>query len=133
MYEGGDRKQRAMPHEQPRGLECKSRCKTREHDPRRKHRMSREPPGYYFGKRVLLPECSCRWPSLERRVLHHLNFSHGLHQHGCWIFLRGQDYVLLHKTTTGASRTKRRNHPTSRPPIKSTGLEFELTKRTVPR
>ena len=24
--------------------------------------MSREPPGYYFGERVLLPECSSRWP-----------------------------------------------------------------------
>ena len=35
--------------------------------------MSREPPGYYFGKRVLRPECSCRWPSLERRTVH---FSH---------------------------------------------------------
>ena len=47
----------------------------------------------------------------------------------------GQDYVL-HETTAGASGflpgTRRRNHPTSRSPIKSTDLEIELTKRTVP-
>ena len=24
--------------------------------------MSREPPGYYIGKSVFLPECSGRWP-----------------------------------------------------------------------
>ena len=63
------------PHEQPRGLEYKA-GETREHDSRRKHRMSREPPGYYFGKRVLRPECSCRWPSLERRAVH-FDFSYG--------------------------------------------------------
>ena len=61
------------PHEQPRDLEYKAGVKTREHDSRREHRMSREPPEYYFGKRVLRPECSCRWPSLERRAVH---FSH---------------------------------------------------------
>ena len=37
---------------------------------------------------------------------------------------------MLHEATTGASRTRRRNHPMSRPPIESTGLELELTKRT---
>ena len=37
------------PHEQPRGLEYKAGVRTREHDSRREHRMSREPPGYYFG------------------------------------------------------------------------------------
>ena len=56
---------------------------------------------------------------------------------GCWTFFlkKRLDYVL-YETTTGASDllpgTKRRNHPTSRPPIKSTGVEIELTKRTVP-
>ena len=37
---------------------------------------------------------------------------------------------MLYEATTGASRTRRRNHPMSRPPIESTGLELELTKRT---
>ena len=79
MYEGtrGHRKQRrTTPHEQSRGLEYKAGVKPREHDSRREHRMSREPPEYYFGKRVLLPECSCRWPSVERRVVH-FDYSHG--------------------------------------------------------
>ena len=78
MYEGtGNRvaQHNTAPHEQPRGLEYKAGVKTREHDSRREHRMSREPPGYYFGKRVLRPECSCRWPSLERRAVH-FDFSH---------------------------------------------------------
>ena len=42
----------------PGALNIKAGVKTREHDSRREHRMSREPPGYYFGIRVLLPECS---------------------------------------------------------------------------
>ena len=60
----------------PGALNAKAGVKTREHGSRRQHRMSREPPGYYFGKRVLLPECLCRWPSLERRAVH-FDFSHG--------------------------------------------------------
>ena len=40
-------------------LNVKASVKTREHDSRREHCMS-EAPGYYFGKRVLLPECSSR-------------------------------------------------------------------------
>ena len=91
MYEERDRKQRrATPIEPPRGLQCKAGVKTREHDSCREHRLSREPPGYSFGKRVLLPECSCRWPSLERRALH-FDFFHGAasSREGCWIlFLR---------------------------------------------
>ena len=46
----------------PGALDVKAGVKTREHDSRREHCMSRELPGYYFGKRVLRPECSCRWP-----------------------------------------------------------------------
>ena len=46
----------------PGALNVKADVKTREHDSRREHRMSREPPGYYFGKRVFLSECSSRWP-----------------------------------------------------------------------
>ena len=52
---------RLQPNEQFRGLESKSRCKTREPDFRREHCLSRKPLGYYFGKRVLRPECSSRW------------------------------------------------------------------------
>ena len=40
----------------PRALNVKVSVKTREHDSCREHCISREPPGYYFGKRVLLPE-----------------------------------------------------------------------------
>ena len=43
-------------------LNVKAGVKTREYDSHREHCMSREPPGYYFGERVLLPECSSRWP-----------------------------------------------------------------------
>ena len=44
-------------------LNVKPGVKTREHDSRREHCISRgEPPRYYFGERVLLPECSSRWP-----------------------------------------------------------------------
>ena len=46
----------------PGALNVKASVKTREHNSCREHCISREPPGYYFGKRVLLPECSCRWP-----------------------------------------------------------------------
>ena len=46
----------------PGALNVKASVKTREHDSCREHCISREPLGYYFWKRVLLPECSCRWP-----------------------------------------------------------------------
>ena len=60
----------------PGALKIKAGVKTREHDSRREHRMSREPPGYFFGMRALFPECSCGWPSLERRAVH-FDFSYG--------------------------------------------------------
>ena len=55
--------------------------------------MSREPPGYYFGKRVLFPECSCRWSSLERRAVH-FDFSYGAASTGMleFLFLRTRLY-----------------------------------------
>ena len=47
----------------PEALNVKASVKAREHDSHREHCISREPPGYYFGERVLLPEeCSSRWP-----------------------------------------------------------------------
>ena len=46
----------------PGALNVKASVKTRDHGSRREHCISREPPRYYFGKRVLLPEYSCRWP-----------------------------------------------------------------------
>ena len=46
----------------PGALNVKAVVKTREHDSRREHCISREPPGYYFGERVSLTECSSRWP-----------------------------------------------------------------------
>ena len=49
------------PNEQSRGLESESRWKTREQDSRRELCLSREPPRYYFGERVLRPECPSRW------------------------------------------------------------------------
>ena len=64
----------------PGALNVKAGVKTRKHDSRREHCMSREPPGYYFGKRVLLPEIMFESMALERRVLLHFDFSQGLHQ-----------------------------------------------------
>ena len=46
----------------PGALNVKASAKTREHDCCREHCISREPLGYYFGKRVLFPECWSRWP-----------------------------------------------------------------------
>ena len=71
--------------------------------------------------------------ALEQRVLH-LDSFQGLHERrDAGLSLGGKDTVLYE--TTGASsllrRIRRRNHPASRSPIKSTGLEIELTKRTV--
>ena len=58
---GQEMERRSPPNEQLRSLESKIRCKTREHGSCREHCLSREPPGYYFGERVLHPECSSRW------------------------------------------------------------------------
>ena len=100
MYEGTGNsvaQHNTAPHEQPRGLEYKAGVKTREHDSRREPRMSREPPGYYFGKRVLRPECSCRWPSLERRAVH-FDFSHGAASTGMsWNFVSEDKTVYCTK------------------------------------
>ena len=60
----------------PGALNVKASVKSREPDSCREHCISREPPGYYFGKRVLLHECSCRWPWSD--VLS-ADFSPGLH------------------------------------------------------
>ena len=78
----------------PVALKVKKGVRTGEHGSRREHRMSREPPGYYFGKRVLLSECSCRWSFLERRAVH-FGFSHGAasSREGCWIFLSADKTV----------------------------------------
>ena len=137
MYEGtrGLRKQRrTTPHEQSRGLEYKSRCKNSwarfwpraPHVKRAAWVLLREKgitPRMFVTMAFLGATCCPLW-LLPRGCIYH---------QGCWnFFLWGQDYVLLHEATTGASRTRRRNHPTSRPSIKNTGLELEVTKRTVP-
>ena len=43
----------------PGALNIKAGVKIREHDSRREHRMSREPPGYYFGRRVFKEKSEC--------------------------------------------------------------------------
>ena len=53
----------------PGALNVKASVKTREHDSRRERCISRESPGYYFGKRVLLPRMF-ESMALERHVLH---------------------------------------------------------------
>ena len=69
----------------PGALNIKAGVKTREHNFRREHCMSREPPGHYFGKRVLLPECSCRWPWSD--VFSTWTLLPGAAStKGCWIF-----------------------------------------------
>ena len=61
MYEGIKKTASSTHRRDSLGaLNVKAGVKTREHDSRREHCISREPPGYYFGERVLLPECSSR-------------------------------------------------------------------------
>ena len=98
----------------PGALDIKAGVKTREHDSRREHRMSREPPGYYFGKRVLFPECSCRWPSLERRAVH-FDFSHGAASSGMleFLFLRTRLYTARSYYWSEQNETEK---PSDEPP-----------------
>ena len=115
----------------PGALNVKAGVKTRELDSRGEHCMSRESPGYYFGKRVLLPECSSRWSWSD--VFSTCTSPRSYINKGMLDLL----FEEMYKTTTEANGgllpgTRRRNHPTSRPPIKSTGVEIELTKRTAP-
>ena len=51
----GQGKECCLPNETSRGLERESKCRPREHDSRREHCLSKEPRGYWFGKRVLRP------------------------------------------------------------------------------
>ena len=54
---------------------------------------------------------------------------------GCSIYFVMKRHCVLYEATGVSSLlrgTRRRNHPTSHPPIESTGLEIELTKHTVP-
>ena len=82
----GSRKQRRVPpHEQPRVLNVKSGVKTREHDSRREHCISREPPGYFFEERVFLPECSSRWSWSDVSSTWTL-FLGAASTKGCWTF-----------------------------------------------
>ena len=99
----------------PGALNIKAGVKTREHDSRREHRMSREPPGYYFGKRVLRPECSCRWLSLERRAVH-FDFSHGAASTGMmleFLFLRTRLYTVRSYYWSEQNETEK---PSDEPP-----------------
>ena len=59
----GDKKWSVVYHltNSPGGLKNESKCKTREHDSPREHCLSKEPPGYEFGEKVLRPECTSRW------------------------------------------------------------------------
>ena len=112
----------------PGALNVEAGVKTREHDSRREHSMSREPPGYYFGKRVLLPDCSCRWPSLKRRVVH-FDFSHGAASSGMleFLFLRTRLYTARSYYWSEQDVTEKSS---DEPPTDFRGLELELTKRT---
>ena len=60
-----EKQRRIPPYEQPRGLEREAgENSSARFSPRALH-MSRVPPGYYFGERMLLPECSSRWLSSD--------------------------------------------------------------------
>ena len=99
----------------PGTLKRKAGVKPREHDSRREHRMSREPSGYYFGKRVLRPECSCgcecscRWPSLERRAVH-FDASTGMLE---FLFLRTRLYTARSYYWSEQNETEK---PSDEPP-----------------
>ena len=69
----------------PGALNVKASVKTREHDSRREHCISREPPGYYFGELVLLPESSSRWPWSNLFYTWPL-LPGAASTKGCWIF-----------------------------------------------
>ena len=89
-------------------------------------------PGYYFGERVLHPEVESM--ALERRVFD-LDLCRGAAwTEVCWICFVRKRRCVLYKATGVSSLlrgTRRRIRPRRRPPIKSTGLEIELTKLTV--
>ena len=85
--------------------------------------------GYYFGERVLRPECSSRW--LWSNVYSTWTSAGEMHgQTGAECFCFFCEENTLYEATEVSSLlrgTRRRNRPTSRPPIKSTGLEIGLT------
>ena len=93
--------------------------------------MSRESPGYYFGKRVLFPECSCRWPSLERRAVH-FDFSHGAASTGMleFLFLRTRLYTARSYYWSEQNETEKPSDEPLTDREHMAGLELELTKRT---
>ena len=99
----------------PGALNVKAGVKTREHDSCREHRISREPPGYYFGKRVLLSECSCRWLALERRVLHY-DFSHGAASTGVLEFLSLRTRLCTAARNYSWSEQNKTEKPSNEPP-----------------
>ena len=71
--------------------------------------------------------------ALERRVFD-LNPSRGLHGPNDADLLCKEKTLCMYEATEVSSLlrgTRRRNHPTSCPPTKRTGLEIELTKNTV--
>ena len=90
--------------------------------------------GTSSGKRVLFPKCSSR-----RIRINTLTYSrHGPLPGSCMDrgVLGGgfcEENTLYEATELSSllRGTRRRSRPTSRPPIKSTGLEIELTKHTV--
>ena len=77
MYERGDTGNSVAQHRtnSPGALNVKTGVKTREHDSRREHRMSREPPRYYFGEKGITPRMFVSM-ALKRRVVQ-LDFSQG--------------------------------------------------------
>ena len=82
---GQGKQRRIPPHEQPRGLERNSRCKNSRARFSPERCLSREPPGYYFGKMLLLPECSSRrlWSNVFSTWIPFRGCTNG----GCWTFL----------------------------------------------
>ena len=95
----------------PGALNIKAGVRTREHDSRREHRMSREPPGYFFGMRALFPECSGGWPSLERRTVH-FDFSYYRDELE-FLFLRTRLYTVRSYYWSEQNETEK---PSDEPP-----------------
>ena len=69
----------------PGALNIKEGVKTREHDSRREHCILREPPGYYFRERILLPQCSSRRPWSDMFSTWNL-LPGAASTKGCWTF-----------------------------------------------
>ena len=114
MYEGTQEPaSRNAATNSPGALNVKASVKTREHDSCHDQCISREPPVYYFGKRVLLLEYSSRCPWSDMFSTWTLLPGAALTK-GCWIFfLRTRLCTVQNYYWSGRNKTQK---PSDEPP-----------------